>query len=109
VPNPPPLAREVYPDFVTHLVGLLDAAGHRDLGICAWDVRIIALCACDDEFCQSFYTALPPQGAYGPGHRNIVLWPEHGMIILDVVDGRIMFVEIINHPPLHARRTAEPG
>jgi hypothetical protein len=31
------------------------------------------------------------------------------MIILDVVDERIMFVEIINHPPLRACRTAEPG
>lgn len=27
--------------------------------------------------------------------NTLALWPEHGTIILDVVDGRIMFVEIV--------------
>lgn len=53
-----PLVREVYPE----LVDLLNAAGETDLGICACDLRIIAPCGCTDDFCQSFYTAAPPNG-----------------------------------------------
>ena len=96
----PPLMREVFPALTAELVSLLNADGHTDLGICAWDLRIIAACSCDDDFCQSFYTAPRPNGPYGPGHRNLILDPASGMIVLDVVHGQIMFVEILNHPPL---------
>ena len=97
-----PLLREVYPKLAAELVNLLNAAGESDLGICAWDLRIVAPCGCTDDFCQSFYTAPRPEGAYGSGHRNLMLSPAKGMIILDVVYGRIMFVELINLPPLSA-------
>lgn len=96
----PPLLREVYPELCAELIGLLTVEGLSDLGVSAHDLRIVAPCRCGDDFCQSFYTAPPPNGAYGPGHRNVVLAPEQGMIVLDVVDGRIMFVEVIDHPPL---------
>jgi hypothetical protein len=96
----PPLLREIYPDLCTELIALLNAEGLSDLGVCAHDLRIVAPCRCGDDFCQSFYTAPPPNGPYGPGHRNVTLAPEQGMIILDVVDGRIMFVEVLDHPPL---------
>ena len=52
------------------------------------------------EFCQSFYTAPRPDAGYGPGHRNVCLDPRRGMLVLDVVDGRIMFVEVLDYPPL---------
>lgn len=100
----PPLLREIYPGFSTELTSLLDAEGHTDLAICAYDLRIIAHCSCTDDFCQSFYTAPPPEGAYGPGHTNIPLLPASGMIVLDVVDSRIMFVEVLNHSPLHTKQ-----
>ena len=56
---------------------------------------IVARCRCGDDFCASFYTAPPPAGAYGPGHRNVELRSEHGLVILDVVDERIMQVEVL--------------
>ena len=39
-----------------------------------------------------------PDGKYGVGHHNIVLNPERGMTILDVVDGVIKSVELIDRP-----------
>jgi hypothetical protein len=83
---------------------LLRDEGEEHLAICAYDLRIVERCGCGDDFCQSFYTAEKPVGAYGDGHRNVLLQPEHGMLILDVVHGRIMFVEVIDHPPLHDHR-----
>jgi hypothetical protein len=105
-----PLLRQVYPAFAAELVALLNTDGHNDLAICAHDLRIVAHCPCTDDFCQSFYTAPPPKGAYGPGHRNILLSTDHGhngMIVLDVVYGRIMFVEVLYYPPL--RKHASPA
>lgn len=55
------------------------------------------LCGCGDSFCQSFYTAPKPNGAYGPGHSNVPLippWP--GMLVLDIVDGQIKYVEVLD-------------
>jgi hypothetical protein len=64
-------------------------------------LRVLRECGCGDDFCQSFYTQPPPLGSYGPGHRNVELspsWP--GLLVLDVVDEVIMFVEVIDRPPL---------
>ncbi|MBR7839165.1 hypothetical protein KDL01_38235 [Actinospica durhamensis] len=99
----PPLLRETFPAFAAELVSLLTSDGHTDLAVCAHDLRIVAQCGCGDDFCQSFYTAPKPDGAYGPGHRNIPLLRDgdrSGMIVLDVVNGRIMYVEVLYYPPL---------
>lgn len=98
--EPAPLLRDIHPEFSTELISLLEAEGHTDLAICAYDLRIVARCSCTDDFCQSFRTAPRPEGAYGPGHRNISLFPDRGMIVLDAVNSRIMFVEVLYRPPL---------
>lgn len=99
-----PLLREKYPDLSRELISLLEAEGETDLAICARDLRIVALCSCKDDFCQSFYTAPPPDGTYGPGHRNLPLNRRQGMLILDVVNNQIMFVELLHYPPLGETR-----
>lgn len=96
-----PLVRDVHPVFSAELVSALDADEERWLAIAAKDIRIVAPCGCDSENCQSFYTAPPPTGSYGPGHRNVMPPFDAGMVVLDVVDGQIMFVEILDQPPLH--------
>lgn len=53
-------------------------------------------CGCGDSFCSSFYTGPKPNGPWGPGARNVVLQPRTGDVILDVVDGRIRFVEVLD-------------
>ena len=111
-PATPPLLRAVYPDFAAELISLLNDDGHTDLAICAYDLRIIARCGCTDDFCQSFYTAPKPDGAYGPGHSNVPLFTNHdhgGMIVLDVVNGQIMFVEVLFYPPLREQVSPDAG
>jgi hypothetical protein len=103
------LVREVFPDLVAELVALLEEEGELELAICAWDLRLIAECGCGDDFCQSFHTEVHPEGQpYGPGHRCLPLSPPEGMLILDVVDGRIMYVEVIERSPMRDHRVRHP-
>ncbi len=67
------------------------------------ELRVLEMCACADDFCQSFYTA--PDGPYPEDrHRNWSPQDEQpgwdGYLILDVVDERIAFVEVLYRPPL---------
>jgi hypothetical protein len=95
-----PLVRELFPDLITELIACLREAGEEDLAISAWNIRFYDECGCGDDFCQSFYTAERPDGAYGPGHRCVPLIPATGDLILDVVEGRIMFVEVLHYAKL---------
>jgi hypothetical protein len=105
----PPLVRDVFPDLVAELVALLEEEGERELAICARDLRLIAKCGCGDDFCQSFSTEVHPEGQpYGPGHRCVPLLPAKGMLVLDVVDGCIMYVEVLDRPPLRDERIHDP-
>ncbi|WP_295700218.1 hypothetical protein [Lapillicoccus sp.] len=79
----------------------LVAEGEESLAAQMETLRVVARCGCGDDFCQSFYTAPKPDGAYGPGHRNVLLDPPwSGMLILDVVDGLIAYVEVLDRDPL---------
>ncbi|MEU8985126.1 hypothetical protein AB0C98_01305 [Streptomyces sp. NPDC048558] len=99
-----PLVREVFPELVDELVQLLEEEGERELAICVWDVRVIGECGCGDDFCQSIRTSDHPGGQpYGPGHRCVPLLPSSGDLILDVVNGRIMYIEMLGRPPLRRR------
>lgn len=96
-----PLIREVYPDLIAELTILLERAAEPELAASASTLRLVAACSCKDDSCQSIQTVYRPQGAsYGPGHRNVVLEPDEGMLILDVVDGQIMYVEILDRPTM---------
>ncbi|MEV6250856.1 hypothetical protein AB0M38_32505 [Streptomyces sp. NPDC051742] len=100
--NPSPrLLRDVYPALVRQLVRLLESEGERELAIVVHDVRMYGPCGCSDDFCQSIRTSGHPQGQpYGEGHRCVPLLPEDGMLNLDVLNGRIAFIEILDQPPL---------
>ncbi|MFI6013888.1 hypothetical protein ACIBAG_34645 [Streptomyces sp. NPDC051243] len=103
----PPLVRDVFPELVDELATLLEEEGEHWLAICVRDVRLVADCGCGDDFCQSIRTTDHPQGQpFGPGHRCVPLLPSSGDLILDVVDGRIMYIEILGRPPM--RRRVQP-
>ncbi|MGW6202639.1 hypothetical protein ACWF9B_03175 [Streptomyces sp. NPDC055089] len=103
-----PLIRDVFPDLIAELTALLEDEGERELAICARDVRLVDECGCGDDFCQSIRTGDHPQGQpYGPGHRCVPLLPSEGMLLLDVVYGRIMYIEILDRPPMH-RQSSQP-
>lgn len=99
-----PLVREVYPELVEELALLLEDIGERYLSVSVREVRMIAPCECSDGFCQSIRTAEHEPGTpYGPGHRNVILEPEDGMLVLDVVDERIVYIEVLFKAPMKRR------
>jgi hypothetical protein len=91
------------PNLSRELTALLADAGEPDLAAQIESLEIVQRCPCNDDFCASFYTAPRPVGAYGPGHRNVELEPEKGMIILDVVDERIVKIEILYRDEIRAQ------
>ena len=92
---PPPLLREVRPELAAELEELLRGASEERLARSVPGLRVHGRCRCGEAGCASLYTAPPPEGGYGPGHRNLVLPWEPGMLVLDVVDGRIAFLEVL--------------
>jgi hypothetical protein len=100
-PEEAPLLYQVWPTFAAELAAALDAEGEDLLAERVGQLRVVETCGCGDNFCQGFYTAPRPAGAYGDGHRNICLdppWP--GQLILDVVDDHIAYVEVLYRVPL---------
>ncbi|MFD8493531.1 hypothetical protein [Amycolatopsis sp. NPDC059657] len=96
-----PLVRDSYPNLITELVSLLESEGEHALATCAKDLRLVGECQCGDDFCRSIHTAEHPRGQpYGSGHRCLPLAPSQGMLILDIVDGRIMYIEVLHRATL---------
>ena len=101
MPDEPPLVSAKWPHLAAELVTSLREEGKNDLADRVGTLHLLQECGCDDDFCQSFFTAPEPTGAYGPGHRNVGLSPSKpGYLILDVVDDAIMYVEVLHRPPL---------
>ena len=72
-------------------------AGEPQLAAQVPSLRIFERCRCGDDICSTLYTQLPPKGSYGPGHRNVRLFPEDdALLVLDVVDGKIACVELLD-------------
>src|SRR5271170_7423269 len=79
------LLTDTLPAFSAELRQLLEEQGEHEL---AAHVPLLAIqdrCRCGDDFCATFYTQPKPKAGFGPGHRNVRLMPEEGMLILDVV------------------------
>lgn len=56
---------------------------------------ILDRCWCGNDFCATVDTQPKPEGRYDPGHRNVALTPQEGMLILDVVGDKIACVEVL--------------
>lgn len=90
------LLQDVLPSLADEMEALLTKANELELSSQVVELKIVDRCRCEDDFCASFYTQPKPIEGYGPGHRNVVLRPEKGMLVLDVVASRIMYVEVLN-------------
>ena len=110
IPGPVrPQLIEVLPELVEELTRLLRDMGEHELAEDIGFQRFYGWCTCTDDFCQSFRTAPEPNGAYGPGHRNIPLLPEKGTIVIDVVHGAVMYVEVLCRPEVPAAFSTPAG
>lgn len=99
------LLTETLPELAEELQKLLEAK-KPELAVQVPSLMIVEGCACGDDFCASFYTQPIPKGAYGPGHYTLPLEPAEGMLILDVVDNVISFVEALQRPEIRQKLVA---
>ena len=98
------LLSETLPAFANELQELLVEKGEPDLAAQVLGLRICDLCGCGDDICSTFYTKPRPQGAFGPGLRNVRLIPDDGaLLILDIVDGEIACVEVLDRPEVRRK------
>jgi len=88
------LAKE-FPALASELGELLQRSGEDALADTIGGLVVVDRCRCGDDFCATMYTALRPQGAWGEGHRNVALDPRRGFLILDVLNERIVEVEVL--------------
>ena len=111
---PVPLV-DVLPDFAAELAEALRSEDGADLADQVRELSITAVCGCGDDFCASFYTGPRPDGPWGHGHKNVTPQTATGMVILDVVDGRIRYVEVLDRDDVKsvisalAERATEAG
>src|SRR5512132_1179019 len=66
-PAQAPLLCTTWPVFTAELTAALSAEGEDRLADQVGRLRIVEICGCGDDFCQSFYAGLKPTGAYGDG------------------------------------------
>lgn len=102
------LLTELLPAFAEELSETLDAMGRAELAGQVDQLEVTCRCRCGDAFCTSFYTGPPPDGAWPADHQNVALDIDHGMVILDVVNGGIRFVEVLDRPELRADLQSVP-
>ena len=91
-----PLVQDVLPELAEELRRLLEADTEAELARQIPTLCIVDRCRCGDYFCATFYTAPKPKGgAWGPDHETISLDCEDGYLNVDVLDGKIVSVEVL--------------
>jgi hypothetical protein len=90
-----PLLIDALPEFAEELRQLLLQKNETVLAAQIGELRIVELCRCREEFCSSFYTQPRPEKAYPPDSSHVELQPRTGMLLLDIVRGRIAHVEVL--------------
>lgn len=103
-----PFLADLLPAFANELKQLLEEEGEPALAAAVPSLAIYDRCRCGDDICcGTFYTQPKPEGGYGPGHRNVRLMPNEGtLLILDVVDGQIMCVEVLDREEVREKLDA---
>ena len=97
----------MFPALSTELQQLLAGQGEPGLAAQVPELAVSDRCRCGDDFCGMFYVLPKPDGAYGPGHRNVALTPGEGMLILDVVNDKIAAVEVLYRDKIRERLLVE--
>lgn len=100
------LVTEILPLLALELEQLLNNQGEVELAAQLSQLAIVDRCRCGDDFCSSLYTQPEPAGSYGPSHRCIDLDAAEGMLLLDVVAGKIAHVEVLNRNDIRQKLMA---
>ena len=97
------LLQESLPDLANELTSLLRKKNERGLVEQVPLLRLVDRCRCGDDFCATLYTAPKPKGVYGPNHESLSLDLSSGQLILDLVDRKIVCIEILFREDLRNR------
>ncbi len=97
------LLQDALPDLADELTALLSSQHERDLAEQVPRLRLVDRCRCGDDFCATLYTAPKPKGAYGLNHESLSLNPSSGQLILDLVDRKIVCIEILFQEDIRSR------
>jgi len=89
-----PLLSEALPALAATLTSELEALGRPELVRQVARLRLHAACACENELCGSFYTALPMRRWFRRGEEVVLARPA-GSVSLDVTAGEIVYVEAL--------------
>jgi hypothetical protein len=95
------------PAFASELRQLLVKAGRPELAQSVERLRLVERCPCDKPHCASFYTAPRFHVLWRWPDETIELDPERGRISVDLINGEIVCVEILDRPPLSAVATLD--
>jgi hypothetical protein len=91
------------PELANELKEQLAQQGETALAAQIDGLRIKSRCGCNDDFCASFYTRDIPGRPSDAGDHHCVVVNTDGLIILDVLDGTIRFIEVIDRPDVRAK------
>lgn len=86
--------KKEFPEFASELKQLLERYPNLQKQID--ELEAFERCRCSEISCATIYTSPPPKGAWGKEHENIMLDPSKGMIILDILRGKIVCIEILD-------------
>src|SRR5262245_13497833 len=70
---------EMFPGFALELEQLSREGGRPEVASQIGALPVVARCTCGQGNCAHFYTAPPPDGAYGEGHSNLLLPSKRGL------------------------------
>lgn len=97
------LLQNALPDLAEELQSQLADDDQSALASQIGSLRIVDRCRCGDDFCATFYTVAKPKGAWGTNHETIPLDCENCYLNVDVVDGKIVSVEVLYRDEIRAR------
>jgi hypothetical protein len=95
--------QEVLPGLASELEFLLRSDDESELADQIASLKIVDRCRCDSDSCATIYNVQKPDGAWGPTHRNIVLDVSEGMTVVDVLDEKIVCIEILGRDEITAQ------
>jgi hypothetical protein len=100
-----PLLSAAMGEFARELQFLLENNGQSEIAAQVQGLSIVDRCRCGDDFCATFYSEHRPNGPWASlgRHECLTLKAEEGMIILDLVDKRIVCVEVLDRQDVRKR------
>ncbi len=94
---------DMLPELVVELEMLFRKERKPELANQVASLELVDRCRCGDDFCATVYSVSKPKGAWGEDHYTLPLTPEKGMLIIDILNGKIAEIEILFRPEIREK------